>query len=301
MTTFPMVGRTVRTADLPPAVEEWMGEYWRFDEYDVDEAGFEIVVQPGGRPGSFDAPLASPVRMPGLDLPCRSPEDDVWLIGDTAAGVRLALGPRGSRIEVYGGEEKGQQELLYGALFVALYESLRASGLVPLHASVVSRNGEATALLARSGTGKSSTLVQAIRAGWEPIAEDFAWLDPASLRTYGWDRGVHLWPDARQSFGAELSGWEMRADGKLFIPWEAMGETGPRVARLTRMALLLRDAERPSGWEALPERAAVRALWESLGVPLSAASRTAAANLIPDLLRRVETQQLILGSTPLPL
>ncbi|HEX8452918.1 MAG TPA: hypothetical protein VF647_12525 [Longimicrobium sp.] len=300
MTEFSVMGRTVQTANLPPSLEQWLHAHWRFDEHETGKAGFDIVVARGARPRT---PLPAPgpvVRIPRIELPCRTLGEDDWMIGDEAAGVRLALGTAGSRIEPYGLEEESRRELLRGALFVALYESLRASGLVPLHASVIARNGEATALLARSGTGKSSTLVQAVRGGWDPVAEDFAWLDPVTLQVYGWDRGVHLWPDARRRFAPDLPG-RMGADGKLFIPWDALGGARPGGARLASVALLSRDANRPSQWEALPEREAVRALWESIGVPLSAASRAAVAELIPALLRRVRTRRLILGGTPLPL
>jgi ABC-type nitrate/sulfonate/bicarbonate transport system ATPase subunit len=59
----------------------------------------------------------------------------------------------------------------------------------------VVRDGEATALTAQSGTGKTTTLLRLIAAGWTPLAEDLAWLDPDSLTLYGWDRGIRLWQE----------------------------------------------------------------------------------------------------------
>ncbi|HEX8358820.1 MAG TPA: hypothetical protein VF613_01780 [Longimicrobium sp.] len=293
MTEFSILGRTLRADGLPPPLDAWLRTHWRFD-YEVEDAGFSITLEPCAPPPELPAPTAPPVRAPGIELPCRVLGDDHWHIGDERAGVRLRLRAGGSEIAFWGAEPSA-------ALFVAIYESLRASGLVPLHASVLARDGEATALTACSGTGKSSTLVQAIGAGWQPIAEDFAWLEPGSLRLFGWDRGVHLWPDARQRFAAGLSRWAPGPEGKLFLPWDALAEPRPRVARLATLALLERDPARPSAWEPLPPRDAVRALWEAIGVPLSETSRRAVSALLPTLLPRLHLRRLVLGSTHLPL
>ena len=292
MTEFSILGRTLRADGLSPALGAWLRAHWRFD-HEVEDAGFGIILQPCPPPRGLPPATDPPVRAPGIELPCRVLGESHWLIGDERAGVRLELRADGSGIAFWGDEP--------AALFAALYESLRASGLVPLHASVLARDGEATALTARSGTGKSSTLVQAIRAGWRPVAEDFAWLEPESLRIFGWDRGVHLWPDARRRFAPELSGWTEGPDGKLFLPWDALTEPRPRAARLAAVALLERDPARPSAWEPLPPREAVRALWEAIGVPLSGTSRRAVGTLLPALLSRIHLRRLVLGSTPLPL
>ena len=290
MTEFSILGRTLRAAALPADLEEWLRASWDFPEHDAAPVAYSISLEPVPPP---DAPFSdAPVRLPGIELPCVALDENAWLIGSARAGVRLELLEGGSRIGFWGSEELGP------ALFVALYESIRASGLVPLHASVIARGGAATALMARSGTGKSSTLLQAMRAGWQPIAEDFAWLDPDSLRLYGWDRGVHLWPDARARFAPDLQGWTMGSDGKLFRPWDA---PGARVARLATLALLVRDPASPSRWDELPPRDAVRALWEAVGVPLSARSRDEASRVIAALLKRVQTRRLVLGNTALPL
>lgn len=301
MTRFSVLGRALEAVGTSPRLGAWLSDAWRFDEYEVQDARFTISLEPASPPSGARGRIAPPVRAPGIELPCLVLEENLWEIGGPRAGVRLGLGPRGSHIAFWGADDPGHDAILYPALFTALYESLRASGLVPLHASVIEREGEATALVARSGTGKSSTLVQAIRAGWRPIAEDFAWLEPGSHRLFGWDRGVHLWPEARQRFAADRSGWSQGSDGKLFLPWDALGESRPRTARLRTFALLVRDAARTSAWEPLPARDAVRALWEAIGVPLSDTSRHAVAALLPDLLSRLRARRLILGNTPLPL
>lgn len=291
MIEFGILGRSLRAAALPPGVEDWLRASWHFAGHDAPPVAFSISLEPAAAPGVrfTDAPA----RMPGIEIPCLAVGADAWLLGDERGGVRLEIRERESRIGMW-----GSGEMLRPALFVALYESIRASGLVPLHASVIAGGGAATALMARSGTGKSSTLVQAMRAGWLPVAEDFAWLDPDSLRLYGWDRGVHLWPDARERFAPDLQGWTMAGDGKLFHPWST---SGARAARLETIALLVRDPASPSRWDDLPPREAVRALWESIGVPLSPRSRDELSRLIPGLLGRVRTRRLVLGEGALPL
>lgn len=301
MIRFTVLGRPLQATGLPAAVEAWLRSNWEFEEYRVAESPFTILLRAGVRAESAESTPAAPVRLPGVELPCRAVGASGWEIGGPAGGASLELRPTGSSIEMWGAKHEAGAAALYPALFVALCESLRASGLVPLHASVVARQGRATAFLARSGTGKSSTLLHAVRAGWQPIAEDFAWLEPESLQVYGWDRGVHLWPDARARFAPEGSAWTPGPDGKLFLPWEALEGTAPRVARLERIALLVRDATLPSAWEPLPPRDAVRALWEAAGVPLWGVSRAEVARRIPHLLKRIESCRLTLGHTPLPL
>ncbi|HWK90118.1 MAG TPA: hypothetical protein VNP72_08975, partial [Longimicrobium sp.] len=264
MIRFPLLGRTLHADGLPALAEAWLRAWWDFPEHHLPDSGYTIEVRPGGGPtASGDTAAAPPVTLPGMEMPCRALGDAGWEIGGPDAGVRLSIEGQGSRIEGWGWEAG-----IYPALFAAISEALRASGLIPLHGSGIVRDGGVTALLALSGTGKSSTLVQALRVGWRPVAEDLMWLEPASLTVYGWDRGVHLWPDARARFAGGFEGWETAADGKLFLPWEALGTAGPASGRLGRIAVLVRDAERDSGWEPLPPRDAVRALWESMGVPL---------------------------------
>ncbi|HEU0015988.1 MAG TPA: hypothetical protein VFQ45_20090, partial [Longimicrobium sp.] len=281
---------------IPPAAEAWLRSWWDFPAHDRFGIGHTISIRPGQPgPASGDA-AAAPVTLPGVEMPCRALGDGAWEIGGPGAGVRLRMDERESRIEGWGWEGG-----VYPALFAAISEVLRAGGLIPLHGAGIVRGGGVTALLALSGTGKSSTLVQALRAGWRPVAEDLMWLDPITLTVYGWDRGVHLWPDARARFAADVEGWEPSPEGKLFLPWRALGVVGPASGRLERIAVLERDAERDSAWEPLPPREGVRALWESMGVPLSPFARDAAAREVPRLLERVETCRLVLGRTALPL
>lgn len=293
MTEFGVLGRRLSAAALPAPVERWLRDGWDFPEYDPPPVPYALRLEPGAPPAGLPDAAGATATLPGIQLPCHPLDERAWVLGSARAGVSLRLAPGEAHVAFWG------DDFPYAALFLGVYEAVRASGLVPLHASVIARGGEATALMARSGTGKSSTLVTAIQAGWRPIAEDFAWLEPESLRLFGWDRGVHLWPEGRARFA--LDGWTMGSDGKLFLPWDAWGGAEPREAALAGIALLARDAERRSAWEPLAPRDAVRALWEAAGVPLSRESRSRLERLVPTLLGRVAARRLVLGSTPLPL
>src|SRR5205085_1731336 len=61
---------------------------------------------------------------------------------------------------------------VHHALFTAIGHALWNSGLLLVHAAVMRREGRTLALVGLSGTGKSTTLAQAVAAGWTPLAAD---------------------------------------------------------------------------------------------------------------------------------
>jgi hypothetical protein len=295
---FPLLGRPFRASGLPAPLAAWLREHWYFPEHTPPPHPYDISLT---RSAAYPRPASGAphrVRLHGgreLEWRVEGAEGaERWWTGTGAAGVRLELGAEGSRIEVWGAEGGGAD--LHAALYLALCEALRASGLLPLHAAVVVRDGGATALCGRSGVGKSTALLTALRAGWAPLAEDLSWLDPASLTLHGWDRGVRLWPEGRDRLPdyAALQ-WDTDADGKLFLPYGRLPTPPRRSAPLVRVLALHRDPARPSGIEPLPAREAVRVLWESTGVPLSPASRDAASLHVRDLIERIEISRLRLG------
>jgi hypothetical protein len=291
---FPILGRPFRARGLTPALARWVEARWRFPEH-----------APAPHLHRIDLRL---VERSGVGTAWEGgegwrPRGAGWETGGRRAGVRTLHAPSRSRLLAWGAAEGDPPPELLQALFLAIGHALWASGLVALHAAVIVRGGKATALLGRSGAGKSTTLLQAVQAGWTPLAEDMSWLDPRTLRLYGWDRGVRVWPETLARLAPGLAGapWEADAQGKLVLPLQRLGAEGPGVGVLERIALLERDAERPSGWEPLPGADAVRALWESVGVPLSPADRPVLSGWIASVISRVETRRLRLGTTPLPL
>ncbi len=303
MLSFPVLGRELSVQGGSAELEGWIRDHWLFPEHAPGPHAYAVRVDEVDEPPWWDA--GSPVeevQLHRVGLPCRAGPAG-WTFGSESAGVGLRVGPRESRVAVWGAERAEHHGVVLAGLFLALSEALRASGLVPLHGAVAVQDGEATLFAGRSGVGKSTTLVQAIRAGWEPLAEDFAWLDPDALVVYGWDRGLRLWPEARERFAPQLPARLFRtdADGKLFLAYDRLARPPARRAPLGRLAVLERDPARASGWAPLEARSAVRAWWEAAGVPLHPGTRARLAGLIPGLLARTRASRLVLGAGPLPL
>lgn len=282
----------------------WLDRQWRRDGHAAPPHAYAVeLVEEAGPGGVGAAPegLGVPGRDAGWEPELvRLPEDidltwarrgDEWVWTGGKEWVHLRLSRDGARIRFRFGTD------VFPALYVAVSEALRASGLLPLHVAVVVRDGVATALAAPSGTGKTTTLVRLLGRGWSPLAEDLSWLDPGTGMLYGWDRGLRLWSDGLARLGPELAvaRWSTDTDGKRFLEWAALGVPRVPSARLARVVLLQRDAVRPTGLERLSPREAVRVLWEATGVPLSADARAMVNGSVTRLLRELEFHRLWLG------
>ena len=298
---FPVLGASCRAIDVPGALERWIRRQW--------EQTCPIVVTP-----SYRIDVAHCLRAPrrethppevsqttpldGANLTWIRHAERWWSTGDDDRGVSLRLFDRRARIRVWSGNMRVEPETLL-ALHVAFCEALRARGVVPLHAAVVVRDGCATALMGPSGVGKSTTLLAAVDDGWLPLAEDFAWLEPATRHVFCWsgEYGVRL--DAaglgRLRAGARVAPWRAGADGKFELAYDAVARARPASAQLTRAVLLTRDASRESAIEALTPQSAARVLWESAGVPLCRTNREAFAARVPALVATLQWQRLTLG------
>jgi hypothetical protein len=298
--SFPLLRLRLDAGGLSPKLAAWLREYWAFDIDLREDRGGVLRLNPAEPPNAEALDKlcwTAHASVPGVALPCAHQDGTVW-IGSASAGARLAPRLPDMRLDIW--HAASGDATVHAALFVALAEAVRWTGLVPLHAAVVARDGNATALLGRSGTGKSTTLLRAAELGWTVLSEDFAWLDPVSLDVHGWDRGVHVWPETLEGVVPQFAGlpWTPVSDGKLFLPFHHL--TGQRAtsARLTRVVSLVRD-DGPAGWSPLSAGDAVRALWECTGVPLADAARAANAAVISHLLRTVEIRTLRIGPQPL--
>lgn len=296
--SFPVLGRPFAARRVPARLAGWLRESWDYPGYAVPISGYAIELEVAGAApsGAAHGWAELDVVVPGRTLRFRS-EGSVWEIGDEASGLRLEIGERGARIELWGWEAAGDGAARHHALYVALSEALRASGLVPLHAAVAARGGDVVAWLGRSGVGKSTTLLHAVNAGWRPVAEDLCWLEPGTLAAYGWDRGVRCWPETLRRFFPRLDGAQPAPDGKHLIAYDRLGASSPRVATLTRLALLDRVAGSATRWEAVTPRDSVKALWEATGVPLASHSRQVTAAAV-ERLSRLPAARYVLGDTP---
>jgi hypothetical protein len=189
------------------------------------------------------------------------------------------------------------------ALRLMLAEALRAGGLVPLHAAVVARDGAAVALLGPSGAGKSTTVLRAAREGWVPICEDLAWVDPATREVACGDRGVRMWPEARDRYAPWLAdlAWTPEPDGKVLLPYDTLRGGGTAEARLVGLALLCRpetSARSCAEGVAVVPRETARALWEAAGLPLVAAHQRALGDAVAGFARALSARWLPLGALP---
>src|SRR5690606_29170518 len=177
---------------------------------------------------------------------CRSPCEG----GCSRSGGVLSMRCRSvrTRSRLSGGQRIGHllrwRAGLFTALYIAICEALRASGLLPLHAAVAvppagsvdwqppavppaadeggAMPPPAIAFLGGRGAGKSTTLVHLVRAGWTPVAEDVCWVDPEAFVVYGWDRGVRLRRPAIEAFFPDLGSAPLvpEPDGKFLLGYE---------------------------------------------------------------------------------
>jgi len=295
------LGVPCRLIDLPGALEQWIRRHWQdvrpmtaTGEYRIDVA--HVASAP--RSSAHRSAASQTTTLDGASLTWLRHTERSWSTGDADGGVSLRLFNRRARIRVWSADSRiGSATLL--ALHVAFCEALRARGFVPLHAAVAVRDGCATAIMGPSGVGKSTTLLAAVDDGWLPMAEDFAWLEPATRRVFGWggEHGVRLDVTGLSRLPADVrsAAWRAGADGKFELAYDAIGRTRPASAALTRVVLLTRDGSRESAIEPLERRSAALALWESAGIPLCPVNRETFAAHVPALLATLEWQRLTLG------
>ena len=225
------------------------------------------------------------------------------LLGDRDSGAWLRVRPHRTDAHVWGDLSPGALGREW--LLTTVHEALRASGLLPLHcsAAVAPKERFATAFLAPSGTGKSTTLVRLARAGWDPVCEDFAWYDPTSNRLYGWDEQVRLHAAAPGNAGQDTDS-PTSAAPKRSLDYAALetrfGVKHRSVAPLGRLVALRRGTG-ASGWAALSRTETVPVLWEAIGLPLSAFVRAHVAASVARMVDELQRATLHLGETSLPL
>lgn len=296
---FAILGRPFVAREVPAWLRVWLEEHWLHPEHAPPSYPFTIALDcraadqaPGLLTG--DEVCAS---LPGVTQIWRR-QGLTWEWREGRSTVRLGFDAASASISAWGVDSPGAEATV--ALHLAICEAVRASGLIPLHAAAAIPPGggnAATALLARTGEGKSTTLLRLHQAGWTPLAEDFSWIDPETGTLYGWDRGVYLWPGTIEEFVPSVAGkpWKSGRDGKLFLSYSDLGVTSTRAAALTRLALLSRTASGDAGWEPLAPAEGVRALWEGVGVPLAPASRAAAGEWIGSVVKRMPVERLRLG------
>ncbi len=303
-TVFHVLGRQIDCSGCSADLIRQLQDDWLFTHHQVPDTESRITIRQVEAPGPLKGGVPIWVHAMQQDLPLSvagqeaafSPEGQLLLRASYSEGI--------SEIEVQRDLPGTRSNL--AALKVMVAEALRLSGLLPLHAAVAVRGKEACAFIGPSGTGKSTTLLRAVAAGWTALAEDFVWIDPVLSRVYGWDRGLRLLPDSLAALPEALAGqpWQTHPDGKYWIPFEVLHPLGAfdlQAAHLARVAILERRSDQSSAWTAHPGRLAVQGLWMAAGLALTAAGSQATGQQLSQLLAQVEVGRLILGSGPLPL
>jgi hypothetical protein len=294
---FQILGRSLRlTGTVEASLETALRSRWDFPEYEhaPDPFGLEVEML-NAAPSAFPSNLPSTVlELPSGNLECRSLETIIWL-GDATVGVRAELLEQQLLIQAWGLQARNVD-----LLHLVIAEGLRASGLISLHASIAASNSQAIAFLGPSGRGKTTTLLRSLEAGFVPVCEDFAWCDPITLEVFGFDRGLRLLPDTatffEERFGIVPSIWQV---DKWFVPYSSLNLERQSV-KLAMIALLERQPDCPTAFEALSKRLAALAFWEASGLPLLRTVQDRISQQIAGMVARLEVRRLVLGQGPIP-
>ena len=298
--TLDILGRRLTAIDASENLVRWLEEHWNFPEHAGQlESDWTFVLEYSENPepkGVREG--AKPLEGSISPLKVAWTEDgSVWLL-ELAGGVRLVLEAEHHtvRLNWFGTLEYAD------ALYQGLCEAMRSSGLIPLHASVAARDGKATAFLGPSGTGKTTTLLRAIAAGWQPVSEDFSWLEPETLTLFSWDRKLHLLPDTLERLEEMFPGVRpLEFNGrKHTVAFEHLGERLWHCP-LESLTVLERDSTQTSSWTSLTLISGLVGLYASSGVPMLKNQRQPFANMSNNILNRLQLRKLLLGQSIPPL
>jgi hypothetical protein len=296
---FGFLGSRFRVTNAPDEVERWLRGCWEASQHPAQSADWLVDVAFSTRAPWNLRPPHSEMQtslLDGASISWRRHGERWWSTSGADSGLELRIFDDRACIRAWADDVMRSSTL---SVHVAICEALRARGLVPLHAAVCVLDGHATAIIGPSGIGKSTTLLSAIEAGWLPLAEDCAWMDPRTQRVHAWagEHGVRLTYQGlhRVPTRWQLAGWRRQSDGKFFLSFDHIAPSRPLVADLTRVLVLDRDPSRATELEPLRPRDATRALWESAGVPLCRISRAAFTARLPVLLSRIQWARLVLG------
>jgi hypothetical protein len=269
-----VLGRRLLVDSDDDELRRWISEFWDFPAIArALDAEFTIEVTTGRSSSSPDLTLDDPEGVVTLTL--------------TGAGAVIAVA--------------GTPFRAWRLLYQALAEAMSSSGVLLLHASVITRGDRTMALCAPSGVGKSTTAMTAAASGWTLLAEDLAWLDPTTLQILGGDRHVNLRPASLPIFAALHPGIDpVRRELKYEVSYDDLGGRTWRSV-LTDVVDLRRDTRAPSAWTDLGRAEAVMTLLGATGVPALASNRERRGEQLGAVAGRLRASRLLIGSTPLPL
>lgn len=234
------------------------------------------------RPEAFRRPSLSIAMIDGSSMPFRTcdGENEEVMLGWEEGGARLSI-----REDVIGVSGWGRRAKSSAALELALSEALRIRGLVRFHAAASEIVG-GWLFLAPSGTGKTTTALQALRRGHPLLGQDLVWFDSETGSLSRADRGLHVTRETRAQIDDlfEDVEWLETRRKKFYAPYDRLGIASAE-APLTTVVLLRRaDAfGEGSEWTSLPRSEAAMALWSAATLPLTRAGRRATAKIIQEI------------------
>lgn len=184
---------------------------------------------------------------------------------------------------------------------------LRQRGLTCLHASALTINGRAIALVGPAGAGKSTTAAALALRGWPVLCEDVCALDradrqfmvrPAYPRVCLWPDSVDFLFSSREALPLIVKGWEKR-----FLELDnARANFASSSSPLAAIFLLAGRGDEDSAprLEPLPQRDAVLQLVQNTYVSwfLSSEQRGADFNVLTSLMSSVECFRVIPSADP---
>lgn len=288
------LGRTIRAA-VSPALTDVLRRLIDFPELTAfGHSTWQIRIVQRSEP----APLLEglyPVKVHNGSVNVLTTDRGCWICTADAA-IQLEFDGSGVELTLFGAEAS-----LPVCLGLALIEAIRASGLLPMHAAITLHDGVALALTGTSGTGKTTTLMQALKHGYTPVSEDFAWLNPQSMRVHSVDRGLHCLPDTLARALEYFPHIEpIQANPrKQFIAFAQIAAQTWECG-LHAIWKLERQPELPSAVMPISPAERVMTLFETTGLPLTLLTRAQAATVIPRLAQQLEIAKLRIGNTPLP-
>lgn len=292
--SFKALGRTIEVSGTTPALLAWLDDRWNFPEKaNALESNWTFQINQVQSPhANFPDLPAKTLFFNDFPIGIRQSGANHFWVGDKEGGSQINILENLIKIETWGFDS--QNRSAGTALFTALIEAMTVSGLVHIHACVAKNpQGQTFAFTAPSGTGKSTTLLSLIKAGWTPVAEDFSWIDPDSLGVFGWDRGISLLEDSKE----KLLEWKPNLPYKVletqkyFFEYQHFG--GSNDGTFASIVELSRDSSIPSSSKILSKLQTGLLLWQAASVPLS----KKAQEVVSGLVSRVSTASLGAGVT----
>jgi hypothetical protein len=202
---------------------------------------------------------------PGEHAPVRyhSPDADTVELSTPGSSGRADARSRTAAARVTEALLADRRHFRYSVLEALTLALITRLDREPLHAGGLVRGGSALLLAGPSGTGKSTLVYAAARAGFSVLAEDAVFLQLDPFRVWGMPSFVHLSPDARRFF-PELDGRapELRPNGKMKIAvsLEEMGAAAARPMAERAGVCLLARGDGPPRLEPLSPDEVIEAL-----------------------------------------